>query len=101
MVDFTDLTVKKLERLQIEGKLTEEELKEAIRVLTIKSFENVGTEEVYYWDKLVGNWVKKPLDIGQKKRKILAQKAIAEMDFGKTPEEEKADEEFSKFEKLH
>lgn len=100
MVDFTDLDVKKLERLQIEGKLTEEELKEAIRVLTIKSFESVGTEEVYYWDEL-GNLVKKPLDIGQKKRKILAQKAIAEMDFGKTPEEEKADEEFSKFEKLH
>lgn len=100
MVDFTDLDVKKLERLQIEGKLTEEELKEAIRVLTIKSFESVGTEEVYYWDELV-NLVKKPLDIGQKKRKILAQKAIAEMDFGKTPEEEKADEEFSKFEKLH
>lgn len=49
----------------------------------------------------LGNLVKKPLDIGQKKRKILAQKAIAEMDFGKTPEEEKADEEFSKFEKLH
>lgn len=100
MVDFTDLDVNKLERLQIEGKLTEEELKEAIRVLAIKSFESVGTEEVYYWDDL-GNLVKKPLDIGQKKRKILAQKAIAKMDFDKTPEEEKADEEFSKFEKLH
>lgn len=100
MVDFTDLDVNKLERLQIEGKLTEEELKEAIRVLAIKSFESVGTEEVYYWDEL-GNLVKKPLDIGQKKRKILAQKAIAKMDFEKTPEEEKADEEFSKFEKLH
>ena len=100
MVDFTDLDVNKLERLQIEGKLTEEELKEAIRVLAIKSFESVGTEEVYYWDDL-GNLVKKPLDIGQKKRKILAQKAIAKMDFEKTPEEEKADEEFSKFEKLH
>lgn len=100
MVDFTDLDVNKLERLQIEGKLTEEELKEAIRVLAIKSFESVGTEEVYYWDEL-GNLVKKPLDIGQKKRKILAQKAIAKMDFEKTPEEEKADEEFSMFEKLH
>ena len=100
MVDFTDLDVNKLERLQIEGKLTEEELKEAIRVLAIKSFESVGTEEVYYWNEL-GNLVKKPLDIGQKKRKILAQKAIAKMDFEKTPEEEKADEEFSKFEKLH
>ena len=100
MVDFTDLDVNKLERLQIEGKLTEEELKEAIRVLAIKSFESVGTEEVYYWDEL-GNLVKKPLDIGQKKRKILARKAIAKMDFEKTPEEEKADEEFSKFEKLH
>jgi hypothetical protein len=100
MVDFTDLDINKLERLQIEGKLTEEELKEAIRVLAIKSFESVGTEEVYYWDDL-GNLVKKPLDIGQKKRKILAQKAIAKMDFDKTPEEEKADEEFSKFEKLH
>ena len=100
MVDFTDLDINKLERLQIEGKLTEEELKEAIRVLAIKSFESVGTEEVYYWDEL-GNLVKKPLDIGQKKRKILAQKAIAKMDFDKTPEEEKADEEFSKFEKLH
>ena len=100
MVDFTDLDVNKLERLQIEGKLTEEELKEAIRVLAIKSFESVGTEEVYYWDEH-GNWVKKPPDIGQKKRKILAQKAIAKMDFEKTPEEEKADEEFSKFEKLH
>ncbi len=100
MVDFTDLNVNKLERLQIEGKLTEEELKEAIRVLAIKSFESVGTEEVYYWNDL-GNLVKKPLDIGQKKRKILAQKAIAKMDFDKTPEEEKADEEFSKFEKLH
>lgn len=100
MVDFTDLDINKLERLQIEGKLTEEELKEAIRVLAIKSFESVGTEEVYYWDEL-GNLVKKPLDIGQKKRKILAQKAIAKMDFEKTPEEEKADEEFSKFEKLH
>lgn len=100
MVDFTDLDMNKLERLQIEGKLTEEELKEAIRVLAIKSFESVGTEEVYYWDDL-GNLVKKPLDIGQKKRKILAQKAIAKMDFDKTPEEEKADEEFSKFEKLH
>ena len=101
MVDFTDLTVEKLERLQIEGKLTEEELKEAIRVLTAKSFEDVGTEEVYYWDRQLGNFVKKPLDIGQKKRKILAQKALARMDFDKTPEEEKADEEFSKFEKLH
>lgn len=100
MVDFTDLDINKLERLQIEGKLTEEELKEAIRVLAIKSFESVGTEEVYYWDDL-GNLVKKPLDIGQKKRKVLAQKAIAKMDFDKTPEEEKADEEFSKFEKLH
>ena len=100
MVDFTDLDVNKLERLQIEGKLTEEELKEAIRVLAIKSFESVGTEEVYCWDEL-GNLVKKPLDIGQKKRKILAQKAIAKMDFEKTPEEEKADEEFSMFEKLH
>ena len=100
MVDFTDLTVNKLERLQIEGKLTEEELKEAIRVLAIKNFESIGTEEVYYLDEL-GNLVKKPLDMGQKKRKILAQKLIAEMDFGKTPEEEKADEEFSKFEKLH
>ena len=100
MVDFTDLTVNKLERLQIEGKLTEEELKEAIRVLAIKNFESVGTEEVYYWDEHC-NWVKKPLDLGQKKRKVLAQKALAEMDFGKTPEEEKADEEFSKFEKLH
>ena len=100
MVDFTDLDINKLERLQIEGKLTEEELKEAIRVLAIKSFESVGTEEVYYWYEL-GKKKKKPLDIGQKKRKILAQKAIAKMDFEKTPEEEKADEEFSKFEKLH
>lgn len=100
MVDFTDLTVNKLERLQIEGKLTEEELKEAIRVLAIKNFESVETQELYYWDNN-GNWVKKPLDLGQKKRKVLAQKALAEMDFGKTPEEEKADEEFSKFEKLH
>jgi len=100
MVDLTDLNVNKLERLQIEGKLTEEELKEAIRVLAIKNFESVETQELYYCDEF-GNLVKKPLDLGQKKRKVLAQKALAEMDFGKTPEEEKADEEFSKFEKLH
>ena len=30
MVDFTDLDINKLERLQIEGKLTEEELKDII-----------------------------------------------------------------------
>lgn len=101
MVDLTDLTSEKLEYLQIEGKLTDEELKEAIRILYLNHLNSIGTEEVYFYDEL-GNYVKKPLDKGQKKRKILAQKTIAELDFDKkSPEEQLFEEEFSKFDKLH
>lgn len=89
MVDFESInSVDDIEKLQLEGKITMEELKKALKILSIKEYTELSKETV-------GS------DKGQKNRIMLAKKVLANLDFEEIPEEKKYDEEFAKFEKLH
>lgn len=89
MVDFESInSVDDIEKLQLEGKITMEELKRALKILSIKEYTELSKE-------IVGS------DKGQKNRIMLAKKVLANLDFEEITEEKKYDEEFAKFEKIH